>query len=350
MSNTPPSQEIATVRLDIGIFAHDEADRIGKMLGDLALQDILSDPNFSIRVIILANGCGDRTIEEATRATASTKLDDITEVLDLKKGGKSRTWNVFVHDTSRSDADFLVFCDADIALPDTSTLRHLTNFIAKRPKLLAASSKPVKDIAQSASSSLSFVDRLTAAAGGTLNDWRTSICGQLYVLRADAARGFHLPIGLPVEDGFVRAMLTTDVLRADLDISRIDGRDEIFHVYASERRIGHLLHHQTRIVIGSAINSVLFAHLREIAPGSAHKELERAADDPDWVGRTLKAHLPTARYGYVPWHFLFKRLRRLHQQTGLKSNIIILAGFVFDALVWVNAQQRMARGTGAGYW
>ena len=60
----------------------------------------------------------------------------------------------------------------------------------------------------------------------------------------------------------------------------------------------------------------------------------------------LRAGLPRLPHGYVPFHFLFKRLSRAR----LSRLPVALMGFGFDAIVYLRAQIRMARGTGAGFW
>lgn len=337
------------LRVDIGIFAHDEASGIAAMLAGLARQDIFAAPGIDVRVLVLANGCTDATAAEARRAAFAA-----VTVMDLAQGGKSRTWNRFVHDLSRREAGLLVFCDADIDLPQTDALRRLVQGIAARPALWVLNSQPVKDTVH-APRDLGLTDRLIAAGGGGLDDWKTAICGQLYAMPAGAARRFHLPVGLPVEDGFLRAMVLTDALtEAGEDLSRIDGQDGVFHVYASERRVPDLIRHQVRIVIGSAINAACFAHLRDLPAAARHDELARAAQHDRWLGRMLNARLPRAPFGYVPFHFLTKRVMRAAETPRdllrPKRAFTTVMGFGFDLIVYILAQIRMARGTGAGFW
>ncbi|EEW26717.1 glycosyltransferase [Rhodobacter ferrooxidans] len=331
------------VCVDIGVFAHDEAAGIAAMLAGVLAQDIWADAGYDLRLLVLANGCTDDTVARAS---------GLAEVVDLPQGGKSRTWNAFVHELSRREAEVLICCDADIALPDPATLRLLVQGLLERPAVKVFTSRPVKDIAQPGAA-LGAQDRLIAAAGGTLEEWRRALCGQLYALRTGAARGLHLPVGLPVEDGFLRAMLLTDALTVPEDLTRIDGGDA-YHVYASERRIGALIRHQTRIVIGSAINAACFAHLRALPQAARHAELARAAGDDGWLARVLAEQLPRAPFGYVPLHFLTKRSIHLLRQQGTlaspKRLAVLVAGFGFDLIVYLNAQIRMARGTGPGHW
>ena len=330
------------LRVDIGVFAHNEAGGIAACLAALQAQDIFARDGVEARLVVLANGCSDATVTVARAAGA--------EVADLPKGGKSRTWNRFVHDLSRWDADVLVFCDADISVPDRGALWRLV-IGAGRQGAWVFNSQPVKDTVY-APFNLTAMDKIIASAAGGLDDWKTAICGQLYAMPAGRARGFHLPIGLPVEDGFLRAMVLTDTLTAPEDFSRIDGGD-VFHVYPSERDLAALIRHQVRIVIGSAINAASFAHLRRLPANQRAAELVRAADDERWLSRVIKAELPRG-YGYVPPHFLTKRVTRaLARPRDLlrpKRLFLTVLGAGFDLIVYAIAQYKMARGVGAGFW
>lgn len=330
------------LQVDIGVFAHNEAAGIAAMVARLLAQDLTG---LDARVVVLANGCTDNTTALARAAGA--------EVADLPKGGKSRTWNRFVHDLARPTAEMLIFADADIEFTAPDSLKRLAQGLAARPALWVLNSQPVKDIVAHPEG-LSRLDKIIAAAGGGLDDWKTAICGQLYAMPAARARRLHLPIGLPVEDGFLRAMVLTDVLTTDEDFSRIDGLDGLSHIYASERSLSALIRHQTRIVIGSAINAAAFAHLRQLHTAERAPELSRAAGHDQWLAEVLKAGLPKAPFGFVPFHFLTKRLSRVvsNPRENLRPKRVVVAvlGFGFDAIVYVLAQYRMARGTGAGFW
>lgn len=331
--------------VDFGVFAHNEAAGIAAMVARLAAQDVLATEGISARVLVLANGCKDATVARA-RAAAVPGI----EVVELAKGGKSRTWNRFVHHLSRSEAQVLVFVDADIEFSDAGALRRLAQGLAARADLWVLNSQPVKDIV-ARPEGLSRIDRLIAAASGGLDDWQKSICGQLYAMPTEKARLFHLPIGLPVEDGFLRAMVLTDALTFGGDLGRIDGLEGAFHIYASERSIGALIRHQTRIVIGSAINAACFAGLRDLPAKARMAELGRAAGQEDWLPNLLRNRLPRLPFGYVPWHFLTKRLLRIGQgRLTAKRILVTLIGFGFDLVVFLRAQIAMARGAGAGHW
>jgi glycosyltransferase involved in cell wall biosynthesis len=331
------------LRVDIGVFAHDEASGIAAMVHRLSSQDLTG---LDARILILANGCTDATVPVAQAAAKGTSI----EVFDLPEAGKSRTWNSFVHNLSRPDSDVLIFADADIAFPATDTLARLVNALSLRPHLWAMNSQPVKDIVANPVD-LGFLDRLISSASGGLDDWKSAICGQLYAMPAASARRFSMPIGLPVEDGFLRAMILTDAMTEDEDLSRIDGQDGIFHIYESERSVMALLRHQVRIVIGSAINGAVFASLRQALPQDRHAILHKSATDSDWLPAVIRQRLPRWPYAYVPSHFLFKRLQRAFTAPRNARRLsVVFLGFAFDSIVYVWAQIRMFAGHGAGFW
>ncbi len=331
-------------RVDIGIFAHNEAAGITALLQSLAAQNL---DGLTVRILLLANGCTDDTVAVAR----GFGLSDLV-VCDLPEGGKSRTWNRFVHDLSDPLAEVLLFLDADIALPDADSLRGMVAGVQANLALHVFNSRPVKDIVYRPQA-LSRIDRLIAMAGGGLDDWQTAICGQLYAMPAARARALHLPIGLPVEDGFLRAMVLTDALTIPEDFTRISGGD-VFHIYASERGIAALIRHQVRIVIGSAVNAALFTALRALPKEARNAALRQAAQTPDWVAVQLRVQLPRWPFGYVPWQFLTKRSSRMlaHPRDlwRPKQMLLLLAGFGFDLIVYILAQIRMISGVGAGYW
>jgi hypothetical protein len=322
------------LRVDLGVFAHDEAAGIAAVVAGLKAQVLPA--GVDLRLLVLANGCKDDTAARARAAGA--------EVADLAEGGKSRTWNRFVHDLSRPHADLLVFADADISLCEPDALARLIHGLAARPALWALNSQPVKDTALRGPRTL--VERLALKASGGLDDWKTAICGQLYAMPAARARRFRLPIGLPVEDGFLRALILTEGMTAPEDFSRIDGLEGLRHIYASESTLRALILHQERIVIGSAINAAIFAHLRALPEEARAPELFRLAAEERALSELLRNTLPRVPYGFVPFHFLVKRLVRAR----LAKLPVAVLGFGFDVIVYVRAQIRMARGTGAGFW
>ncbi|MEZ5702035.1 MAG: hypothetical protein R3E42_08820 [Burkholderiaceae bacterium] len=253
---------------------------------------------------------------------------------------------------SRPDADVLIFSDADIELPQNDSLVGLVKGLQANPQLHAFNSHPIKDIVYRPDN-LSAMDKAIAMGSETLNDWKTAICGSLYAMPAARARALHMPIGLAVEDGFLRAMILTDAMTKDEDFAKIDGGD-VFHVFASERSVLALIRHQTRIVIGSAVNAAAFTTLHSLPSNQRHSELAKAAREERWLHQVIQTQLPRWPSGWIPLHFLTKRIGFIAKEPKKllrpKQLFVLLLGFGFDLVVYVQAQIKMARGTGAGHW
>jgi glycosyltransferase involved in cell wall biosynthesis len=350
-SETTPTER---VRIHIGVFAHNEQDGIAHVLEDLARQDLMVRADTDVRVFVLANGCTDGTVGAAREAIdrLPPQLGARFTVLDLPFSGKSRTWNHYVHGLCVGASDFIYCVDADIRIPVAENLSRMLDRL-QAGKAVVVNSRPRKDI-EVTPGKLKFIERLIVLASGTASDYRNSIAGSLYLVRTDAVADIHMPIGLPVEDGFLRAMLLTRLLTEDENFERIHGEPEIWHVYESLRTVPALVRHQTRLVIGSAINTVVFDHMRANARGVEQRSalLQAAAQDERWLAGVLRRTLPRWPSGFVPVHFLVNRLQGLRRRDMGAGRAVLLAtvGFGFDALVYVNAQLQMARGKGAGHW
>ncbi len=325
-------------RVDLGLFVRNDAGRIVAMMQ--ALRDQAIGAGIDLQVHVLAYGCDDDTV-----ARAQWAAPEGFRVHDLTAAGKSQTWNRFVHDLSRRNADILIFCDAGIGFPAADCLSRLIHGLRAHPDLHLRESQPVREAAQG------LFLRLTDASKGGPDAWQTAACGQLYAMPAVAARRNILPIGLPLVEGFLRAMVVTDRFTAAEDPLVIDRPADLFHLCPPAGGMADAVRSQTRLVVGSAVNAAVFRHLAAEGEVQLARGLSRAAADETWLHDVLRRRLPRLPYLYVPLRFLFQRLtyaprRLLHpKRLGLA-----LFGFGFDAIVYLNAQIRMARGTGAGHW
>jgi len=355
-STSPKPGELKLVKtVSIGIFAHNEAENILAILKNLNAQNIFKNPEFSVKVYLLANGCSDRTVCIATEFLSNKQHSYDLNVIEIERGGKSRTWNFFVHSLVQDESGYVIFMDADIILDDPSTLDNLATFIERRSDIIGSSSLPRKNVATEKKPS--FIQKMIAAGGGTSgHNLKTAICGQLYILRATAAKRLCLPIHLPVEDGFVRHAIITSNFSESVNESVIDQCSNVSHLYESEKTLAGLIRHQVRIVIGSAINAALFAMLIDLrkksGPAAVSETLKLASTDDEWLRTFLKTALPTPKYGWVPLPWLYSRTRAfvLRGPYAPKRIFVAVMGLGLDLVVYVMAQYKMARGVGAGFW
>lgn len=176
----------------VAIFAHQEQRRIAGCLASLPLDR--ADTLFHV----LVNGTTDATVARAT-AAAGGRANVI--VHDIAAGGKSRTWNHFVHDLLVLPVDAVIFLDGDAEIAPGS-IDALVADLAAHPHANAAAGMPVN--------------------GREVETYRRNlriergIFGDLYALSGRfvagiRTRGLRLPDDLVGDDGLVASWAHTDL-------------------------------------------------------------------------------------------------------------------------------------------
>jgi hypothetical protein len=309
--------------LSIGILAHNEAAIIDRTLASLAGQSIL-DPACAaalgveaIEILVVPNGCSDDTAAVAATALVRMPAHVATSVRDLPEPGKSNAWNRFVHDLARPDATLLVLMDADIEFGSADVVERLVRRLHERPVAAVSTDRAVKDYRRKRLTPLDLfsrrVSKQQASDGG--------LCGQLYCARAAALRQIWLPSGLPVEDGFLAAMLVTDGFTRPSDDRAISCVSDAFHFYEPLTGVAAFVRHEARIIVGSVINAWLFALLWDAGRQGHVGEYvrRRNAEDPHWV----EAVCARARAGHPRWlvpdAFIWWRLAPLRRQPFVRA-------------------------------
>jgi hypothetical protein len=340
----------------IGILARNEEAGIAQVIGDLGRQALLTDGDLAVQVHVVANACTDRTAEVARQAFDAGPFADLgvgTAVHELVEGGKSNAWNEFVHRIVPDSTDFTIFLDGDIRIPGADSLRLVVARLAASPAAVVAVDRSVKDI--EFETPRGIVEKLIKLATGTANDPRTAIAGACYCARHAEVRKIWMPIGLPGEDGFLRAMLLTSSFEQTERLDRLVFVEDAYHVFESVRGLGGVVRHNVRLAIGTAVNILLFGHIRQLREQGldvAEYIRTRNAGDPSWVNGLIRERLRTSYFPLEP-KFVSRRVRRIRDnpaRQSLKAWAIALLGAGFDLLVFARATVLMRRGAGAGYW
>jgi hypothetical protein len=288
---------IPDMRVSIGIFAHNEEKQIGRLLASLADQHLVACAaarGMSVEIITLANGCTDLTEETARAANADLQrrqpaVRTRTEV--ISETGKSNAWNIYVHRFSDPSSDFLIFMDADITLIGAQTLWLLVETLVKNESGHVSVDSILKDLALKKTPSL--VERVSLRATFLTQAGPLKLAGSLYCARARIVRKIWMPRGLLVEDGFLKAMITTDRFTMPEDPSRLVRAEKAAHTFHAITEPLALLRHEVRLLIGTWMNRVLFAHLQKqvCETNQPAGDLVRAWNDsePNWLQSLLRA-------------------------------------------------------------
>ncbi len=348
----------SSARLGIGILAHNEAARLPLLFESLFKQSVFGEragAGRSIHVVCIPNGCNDDTATVAKRclADAVARLGNacVTWAVDeLAAAGKANAWNHCVH-ASLASCDYLCLLDADIIFASESTLASALAVLDEDPRVCVATDRPIK---RNPDDQTGWLARLSRYFSQAAPAGPTEICGQFYCARASVLRSIWLPPGLPVEDGFLRAMVITDEFRHPEDPHRIARAEHASHYFEAKTNPRDLWRHKKRLMIGTTLNALLFRHLWNRAGSRGAGELlrEQLQSDPAWLSRYLSEE--SGRHAWVvPMGHVFRRLADLRTapllQAARRAPVAVAATAV-DLLAAASANREIKRNLGLGYW
>lgn len=349
------------MRISLGILAWNEAEVIGVSLKALFAQGLfrrLSADGPVLQIVIIPNGCRDGTgrIAEETLRRLAADFDPRAlswAVHSLDEAGKAHAWNRFVHDFADPAADYVFLMDADIRLHAPDTLWNMVQALEGDPYALVATDTPLKHVLFKKRKSPA--DRISLAIADMTRAAPAQITGQLYCSRGAALRRIHMPKGLLTEDGFLRNMVCTDLLRAAPDHRRVVRAPDASHVFESYTRLRDVFFNQRRQQVAHAILVFLLDFLRERAgerdAGAVIRD--ENARDPDWFGALVRRRVAEAgAWAMYPGAFgtRWRRLRGLPPADRLRRFPAALAAAAMDAVVLVAANRTLRRGTLRGVW
>lgn len=312
--------------LVIGMLAHNEARAIGATLASLSRQTVLDPARWpalglaGVEVIVVPNGCTDETAAVARQALAGLPPGVVATVQPLAEAGKANAWNRFVHDLSRPDATLLALMDADIEFGAADVLERLVARLGAAPPCSVATDHPVKDYRGKRLTPFNYLSRGVSARNVEQHGGDGGLCGQLYCSRASRLRQVWLPLDLPVEDGFLAAMLGSRGFTAPPGTDPIVAVPGTWHFYEPLTGPTAFVRHEARILVGSIINAWLFALMWDAGErGDAGDYVRRRnAEDPRWVESVCEAHRQASGRWLVPGAFLWWRLAPLRRLPLLK--------------------------------
>lgn len=343
--------------VSIGILAHNEGNGIGALIDDISRQTIFKNPEIFFSLHIVANGCSDDTVEVSSRAlqTKALQLPNVRcSVHNLSQPGKANAWNEFIHAFADPDSEYVFLLDADIRLVGDTTLRLMLDELANSPNACVAVDDPVKDV--SLKHNKSFADYFILSFSRTTHDPRTAIAGSLYCARFETVRKIWMPIGIIGEDGFLRAMILTSNFTTQEMTRRLIFVEGARHSFETRRNLGDIMHHQVRLAIGTGLNVLLFAHLREQLNVTRDIELyikSRNEVDPQWLNSLIVEELRKGKYFVMHRGLLsrrFKHFRSLPLSRKFAKLPVYILGTAFDFFVFLAANRVMKKGKAVGFW
>lgn len=354
------------ITVSIGILARNEETRLGTCLAGLFRQTLFAElarRGERVEVWCVANACTDDTAAVAERCFHEAAVTHphapsfLANAVSVRTPGKINAWNLFVHEISATESQYLILMDADIALGGDETLWNLVHGLEQHPLAQLAAGEPVKDIALKASPS--FRERLSLATSRLTAGSGPQLTGQLYAIRAATARRIRLPRDLAAcEDGFIKNIVCTDFLERETQsarLLRVPGASHVFEAYVSA---GAILKNQKRQMIGQTfVHLLLDRYLptlcqREgLSLADAIKKLD--VEDPQWLRRIVRYHIGETKHFWelFPGVCTFRYQRWAHRPAGERLRYfpaMVVGSIVTAVSAWL-AWRSLRRGL-LEYW
>ena len=348
------------MKISIGLLAHNEENTITFIINQIFSQDIFQNPDYQIQFAVVANGCTDNTVDIAEQLISAhvDSTGQFSQVVNLAQAGKSNAWNHFVHTVAWQDTSYLVLVDADIEFGSAQVIRKLVESLSTDHNAVVAVDIPKKDVVKNPNKNL-FSKILLKASELRKNKSHKEITGQLYCIRYKTAKTIHMPIGLPVEDGFLRAMIVTENFKHADDNSKITLAPDTCHYFKALSSPIELYKHEKRIMLGSAINSMIYKYLWE--------NVAKKDEDAGWLIQELNANQPRwllsliedykSQHGFwvVPKSLALKHTTNIiyGKQPIIKKIFffpIALAATLVLIVISVHVNIFLLKNNGIGYW
>ena len=347
------------MKIVIGILAWNEENSIAATIGSLAEQSLLNlagTKGFEVEIIVVPNGCTDRTPVVAGEALSQLKAAHPLvkgRVEILAEGGKSNAWNEFVHRLAPADADYFLLMDADIELLTPETLEQMWLALEKSPHALISTDLPVKHLVRVKNPGL--IGRLLLGAGTMTQAAPGQLTGQLYCARAATLRRIRIPRGLIVDDGFLKQIICTDGYSKPVDnslIVRAAGASHLFECYTKFRDIWN---HQVRQATGHTLYTYFTAYVKREVPQRPVFDvlLVKSREDPEWLVREIEATIKRRGWWVMDTPSLMMRWRRVRFAAGiskLRFFAIAAAATPYDLAVFLASNSRLKSGRVKGLW
>lgn len=293
------------VAFSVVVLAKDEENNIVDCLLGIVSQSVFQHADTVAEIIIVANGCSD-----ATAAVAQSFLEQCDlapnisfSVLDVAEPGKSKAWNLAVHELVSAQSALLIFADSDIEFASPDVLDGMLSHMEERSDAAAFVGLPLK--ANERSFRRSITDRVSSVISRHTR-YNDAICGQLYVIRADQAKLVWLPNETPGEDGFLDAMVKTLGFTTETGGTVLQSR-QVTH-YFEDLSLGQFIAHERRMIMGTVINRWIFEHMWSLSARNHGGEtiLRWNQDDPQWVQSIIDARIGKRRW-VVPRGVVLRR-------------------------------------------
>lgn len=356
------------LKISVGVVAWNEESSIALALESILKQSVFRNAkslNLETELIVLANGCTDRTVEVTDDFFKKARLEfpegsSVSLRLEIvPEAGFANAWNLLAHTCSRSDADFIYFVNADIVIDQPDAFEQMLRGLQRDYAMKVISPSGRKHI--EAAKCKTLYDRLNLAVTRfTEKNQTAQVRGHCFCAGAAALRTVWLPKYFPgAVDGCFKRMIISDMAAADDNPARIGLARNASYTFEAYRSFRDIYFRRVRLFVGQTFIETLMRHLKTMRDEQPRLNMTaylRARDeaDPFWLHRLVQLSIHVSGLFAVmpsPWfRFRFWRNPKLtrFKKTGMLPAAVM--AFIFDVPVFLSAAWRLKTGRVAGVW
>ena len=266
----------------------------------------------------------------------------------IRRASKANAWNVFVHEASDPEAQYLVLMDGDVRIEHPETLASLVRALERDHFASIAGARTLKHIA--ARRTWNPKHWISLGASEIRRGMPGTFAGCLYCARAKVLRQFRLPNVLIGEDVFVRAMIVTDFFTTPDRPARVITAPEATVRFEAYTSLAQVFKNLKRRAITLAIDGIIFERLWARSTPQRHGGrllMQWELDDPGWDERLVRSEVRKPRWRRSPTIHLRKWIARLERMALMRSVVLFPAALVagvFDGLAQYDANRALRRG------
>ena len=329
------------------MLVYNEEEVISQTLSSLYKQDIFTNNEYEVEIIIVANGCWDDTVKIANKSLANFTLKTPIEykVIDKQEPGKVAAWNDLVHKYSNGNEKYIIFMDGDIVIQESDNLSTLVKSLEVKTDALISTDQPIKDIELQKSNSLS--SKLSCSFSGITRKGSSQLCGQLYCARASFIKEIYIPPEILIDDTYIKFMACTKGLTQPVDHSKIVNNLYISHVFEAYTGLKDYFNNQVRQTVGFSLWRIFKEIINDDLKHSNAIEIvnNNRLRDPDWLQKEMYKYFTKNNKKWFIYkgalRVRFDRLSRLSLTGKLKMFFPSIAAWLIDLAVYTIANRKI---------
>jgi glycosyltransferase involved in cell wall biosynthesis len=270
------------MKLSVGVVAWNEETSIVAALQSILKQTLFRNARslgVETELIVVANGCTDRTVEVTTAFFEKMrgefpKISGVRLRLeDVPEAGFANAWNLLAHTYTRPDADYIYFVNADIVIAQPGAFESMLNELQKNKELQVVSPAGRKHI--EAAKCKTLCDRLNLAVTRfTEKNQTAQVRGHCFCARAAAMRSVWLPKRFPgAVDGAFKRMIVSNLAATDDQPARIGLVSSAGYTFEAYRTFADIYNRRVRLFVGQTFIEALMRHLKTLRAGQPNQNL-----------------------------------------------------------------------------